>query len=118
MALGLGLHREPPGGMTSSEPFSNQRRRAIWWIVYCFDSGFSFTTGRPIMVSDTFIETKLPRNVDDSVSVRSCFAVNISLIQRPLYRRARWRRLYLIQLNTLLPTQRLLRKLACHQLGM
>ncbi|KAJ5997832.1 hypothetical protein N7522_009492 [Penicillium canescens] len=66
MALGLGLHREPPGGMTSSEPFSNQRRRVIWWIAYSFDSGFSFTTGRPIMVSDSFIETKLPRNVDDS----------------------------------------------------
>ncbi|KAJ5747112.1 uncharacterized protein N7511_008808 [Penicillium nucicola] len=66
MALGLGLHREPPGGMTPSEPFSNERRRVIWWIAYCFDSGFSFTTGRPIMVSDSFIETKLPRNIDDS----------------------------------------------------
>ncbi|KAL4808291.1 fungal-specific transcription factor domain-containing protein [Aspergillus unguis] len=63
MALGLGLHREPPGGF---ETLVNERRRAVWWVVYCFDSGFSLTTGRPVMASDSFIETRLPQNIDDS----------------------------------------------------
>lgn len=69
MALGLGLHREPPPGNTAINTLLNERRRVVWWTVYCFDSGFSFTTGRPIMVSDSFIETKLPGNIDDSVSI-------------------------------------------------
>ena len=69
MALGLGLHREPPSGTGNTDTLLNERRRVVWWIVYCFDSGLSFTTGRPIMVSDSFIETKLPRNIDDLVSV-------------------------------------------------
>ncbi|BCS24456.1 uncharacterized protein APUU_40900A [Aspergillus puulaauensis] len=65
MALGLGLHREPPSG-TAHDTLLNERRRAVWWVVYCFDSGFSLTTGRPVMASDSFIETRLPLNVDDS----------------------------------------------------
>lgn len=67
MALGLGLHREPSAA-TNNETSLNQRRRVLWWIVYCFDSGFSLTTGRPIMASDPFIETRLPRNIKDPVS--------------------------------------------------
>lgn len=66
MALGLGLHREPPSDATRNT-LLNERRRAVWWVVYCFDSGFSLTTGRPVMASDSFIETRLPLNVDDSV---------------------------------------------------
>ncbi|PLB50797.1 hypothetical protein P170DRAFT_446038 [Aspergillus steynii IBT 23096] len=65
MAIGLGLHREPPRGATRDTLY-NERRRVIWWIVYCFDSGFSLTTGRPLSISDSFIETRLPRNIDDS----------------------------------------------------
>ncbi|KAE8411187.1 fungal-specific transcription factor domain-containing protein [Aspergillus pseudocaelatus] len=65
MALGLGLHREPPAGANTDSLF-HERRRVIWWIVYCFDSGFGITTGRPVMASDNFIETCLPRNIDDS----------------------------------------------------
>ncbi|KAJ5123213.1 hypothetical protein N7448_009310 [Penicillium atrosanguineum] len=65
MALGLGLHREPPAG-TIRDTLFNERRRVVWWIVYCFDSGLSLTTGRPLTVSDSFIETRLPRNIDDS----------------------------------------------------
>ncbi|KAL3470011.1 fungal-specific transcription factor domain-containing protein [Aspergillus californicus] len=64
MALGLGLHREPPPQV--NDTISSERQRVLWWIVYCFDSGFSITTGRPIMASDTFIETRLPQNIDDS----------------------------------------------------
>ena len=66
MALGLGLHREPPTG-SSSDTLFNERRRVVWWIVYSFDSGFSLTTGRPLMSPDCFIETRLPRNIDDTV---------------------------------------------------
>ncbi|UCK58085.1 hypothetical protein AFCA_000954 [Aspergillus flavus] len=65
MALGLGLHREPPAGAKTDSLF-HERRRVIWWIVYCFDTGFGITTGRPVMASDSFIETCLPRNIDDS----------------------------------------------------
>ncbi|OJJ77713.1 hypothetical protein ASPBRDRAFT_112951 [Aspergillus brasiliensis CBS 101740] len=67
MALGLGLHREP---MRESmlDTLSSERRRVVWWIVYSFDSGFSLTTGRPLMSSDSFIETQLPRNIEDSAS--------------------------------------------------
>lgn len=67
MALGLGLHREPPSG--THDTLLKERRRAVWWVVYCFDSGFSLTTGRPVMASDSFIETRLPLNVDDSVGI-------------------------------------------------
>jgi transcriptional regulatory protein GAL4 len=66
MALGLGLHREAPA-QTAADTLLNERRRVVWWIVYCFDSGFSLTTGRPVTVLDSFIETRLPRNIDDSV---------------------------------------------------
>lgn len=66
MALGLGLHREPPAG-TKTNSFFHERRRVIWSILYCFDSGFGITTGRPVLTSDSFIETRLPRNIDDSV---------------------------------------------------
>ncbi|KAL4870825.1 fungal-specific transcription factor domain-containing protein [Aspergillus spectabilis] len=65
MALGLGLHRDPPTE-TMTGTLLNERRRVVWWIIYCFDSGFSLTTGRPIMASDSFIDTRLPRNIDDS----------------------------------------------------
>ena len=66
MALGLGLHREPVRESTL-DTLSTERRRVVWWIVYSFDSGFSLTTGRPLMSSDCFIETQLPRNIEDSV---------------------------------------------------
>ncbi|KAL1848745.1 hypothetical protein Plec18170_007756, partial [Paecilomyces lecythidis] len=70
MALGLGLHREAPAG-TKSDSLYQEQRRVLWWIVYCFDSGFSLTTGRPVMCSDGFIETRLPRNLDDTLCTLS-----------------------------------------------
>lgn len=42
-----------PRTATTEDTLCNERRRLVWWIVYCFDSGFSITTGRPIMVSDS-----------------------------------------------------------------
>ncbi|KIW03088.1 uncharacterized protein PV09_05733 [Verruconis gallopava] len=65
MAVGLGLHKELPH-FEDDDTVDRERRRQIFWILYCFDSGFSITTGRPIMISDTFIDTRLPRNIDDS----------------------------------------------------
>ena len=70
VALGLGLHREvsTDGGM---ESFILQQRRLLFWTLYCFESGFSITTGRPILVSDSFIDIRKPQNLDDSLPVAS-----------------------------------------------
>lgn len=65
VALGLGLHRELPVG-NGVDPFVLQQRRLLFWTLYSFDSGFSMTTGRPILVSDTFIDIRKPMNVDDT----------------------------------------------------
>ncbi|KAJ4355633.1 uncharacterized protein N0V89_003653 [Didymosphaeria variabile] len=65
VALGLGLHRETTKEQTP-ETCALQQRRLIFWTLYSFDSGFSLTTGRPIMVADQFIDTKKPLNIDDS----------------------------------------------------
>ncbi|KAK7192107.1 hypothetical protein PSPO01_01679 [Paraphaeosphaeria sporulosa] len=65
VALGLGLHREIRLDR-APETCALQQRRLIFWTLYSFDSGFSLTTGRPIMVSDEFIDTKKPLNIDDS----------------------------------------------------
>lgn len=67
MALGLGLHREP-SAVTGNDTLLYEQRRVVWWIIYCFDSGLSLTTGRPSTISNSFIETRFPRNIDDSVS--------------------------------------------------
>ncbi|KZF25854.1 hypothetical protein L228DRAFT_234985 [Xylona heveae TC161] len=70
--LSMRLHREPPAESTADTLF-NERRRVIWWIVFCFDSGFSLTTGRPIMASDCFVETRIPRNINDSECTLNSF---------------------------------------------
>lgn len=64
MALGLGMHRE--ASCISADTLSRERRRHIWWILYCLDSGFSITTGRPITANDTSIDVSVPRNFDDT----------------------------------------------------
>ncbi|QDS67450.1 hypothetical protein FKW77_000584 [Venturia effusa] len=64
MALGLGLHREAPM-ISYRDILAHERRRQVFWTLYCFDSGFSITTGRPTTISDAFIDVKLPRNIDD-----------------------------------------------------
>ncbi|TID27367.1 hypothetical protein E6O75_ATG00134 [Venturia nashicola] len=64
MALGLGLHREAPT-KKHGDILAHERRRQVFWTLYCFDSGFSITTGRPTTISNTFIDAKLPRNIDD-----------------------------------------------------
>lgn len=43
----------------------------LFWTLYCFESGFSITTGRPILVSDSFIDIRKPQNIDDSISMAS-----------------------------------------------
>lgn len=64
MALGLGMHREVSD--SSPDTLARERRRHIWWVLYCFDSGFSITTGRPITANDTSIDVSMPRNFDDT----------------------------------------------------
>lgn len=67
MAYGLGLHRE----LQTLEPESHiehEKRRRLFWTMYCFESGFNITTGRPPTLIDGFIDTQLPQNIDDKVS--------------------------------------------------
>ncbi|KAJ5784553.1 transcriptional regulatory protein C1F7.11c [Penicillium pulvis] len=64
MAIGLGLHREPTG---VEDTIGHERRRQLFWTIYCFESGFNITTGRPPTIVDGFIDIRLPRNVDDKV---------------------------------------------------
>ncbi|VUC36540.1 unnamed protein product [Clonostachys rosea] len=63
MAVGLGMHHEPP--TSDSNTVGHERRRQIFWTAYCFESGFNITTGRPPAVSETFFDTRLPLNIDD-----------------------------------------------------
>lgn len=64
MALGLGMHRETPG---IEDNIGHERRRQLFWTVYCFDSGFNITTGRPPNVSEGVVDTRIPRNIQDKV---------------------------------------------------
>lgn len=48
------------------ETLSSLQRRTVFWILYCFDSGFSITTGRPTSMDDSFIDVNIPRNLDDT----------------------------------------------------
>ncbi|KAF5002710.1 hypothetical protein FDECE_10540 [Fusarium decemcellulare] len=62
IAFGLGLHRERS---TAEDKLLFERYRKIFWIVYCFDSGFGITTGRPMAVLEGCIDQALPRNIAD-----------------------------------------------------
>ncbi|KAJ4178465.1 hypothetical protein NW755_013180 [Fusarium falciforme] len=62
IAFGIGLHRERP---SAEDKVAFERHRQLFWVVYCFDSGFSITTGRPMAVLEGFIDQALPRNIDD-----------------------------------------------------
>ena len=66
MAVGLGMHREISPG--SRDTLALERRRQVFWTLSCFDSGLSITTGRPATIIDAFVDVRLPRNIDDSVS--------------------------------------------------
>ncbi|KAI0425142.1 fungal-specific transcription factor domain-containing protein [Xylaria sp. FL1042] len=62
LALGLGLHREVS---VAPDTIHHERRRSLFWITYCFDNGFNITTGRPPTLSDGFVDTRTPRNIND-----------------------------------------------------
>lgn len=64
LALGIGLHREATGAQNT---IGHERRRQLFWTMYCFESGFNITTGRPPTMTDGFIDISLPRNIDDQV---------------------------------------------------
>lgn len=66
MALGLGLHRDL---REHEDTMARERRRQLFWTIHCFDSGFNITTGRPPTVMDGFVDTKIPRNIDDKVRI-------------------------------------------------
>ncbi len=69
MALALGMHREmtPQGRDTVLA----ETRRRVFWTLFCFDSGLSITTGRPTTIIDSFMDVRMPRNVDDSVRLQT-----------------------------------------------
>ncbi|KAI1375649.1 fungal-specific transcription factor domain-containing protein [Hypoxylon crocopeplum] len=72
IAFGLGLHREVPN---TTDRMIHERRRQLFWIIYCFDNGFSITTGRPPTAADGFFDIRLPRNVEDKDCTITCGVV-------------------------------------------
>lgn len=66
MALALGMHREMAHRRQNT--VLAERRRRVFWTLFCFDSGLSITTGRPTTIIDAFMDVRMPRNIDDSVS--------------------------------------------------
>ncbi|CZT25505.1 uncharacterized protein RCC_11238 [Ramularia collo-cygni] len=64
LAMGLGLHRELPSTSPAS-PFKRHRRRIVFWVLYCFDSWFNITTGRPSLLSDANFDVQMPQNVEE-----------------------------------------------------
>ncbi|KAI1269945.1 fungal-specific transcription factor domain-containing protein [Xylariaceae sp. FL1019] len=62
LGIGLGLHRELSD---DNDTFDNERRRSLFWTMVCFENGFSITTGRPPTLFDGFIDTRVPRNIND-----------------------------------------------------
>jgi transcriptional regulatory protein GAL4 len=67
MALGLALHLELPPS-AGVKPFDNHRRRVLFWILCCFDCWFNITTGRPTLIPDSFIDIRVPTNIDESAN--------------------------------------------------
>lgn len=65
MALGLALHLELPLS-AGVKPFDSHRRRILFWILCCFDCWFNITTGRPTLIPDSFVDIRVPSNVDES----------------------------------------------------
>ncbi len=64
IAVGLGLHLESPN---SRDIIANEIRRRLFWTLYCFESGFNITLGRPPSSIQGFTDVHYPRNVDDKV---------------------------------------------------
>lgn len=62
MALAIGLHRE--FSAASSNAFTLELRRRVWWTLFIFVSGAQLTLGRPA-VSLVGVNASLPSNLDD-----------------------------------------------------
>ncbi|RSL54342.1 hypothetical protein CEP54_009940 [Fusarium duplospermum] len=65
IAFGIGLHRERP---LAEDKIALERHRQLFWIVYCFDSGFSITTGRPMADCDNSSVVPTPVNYPTTYS--------------------------------------------------
>ncbi|SMR46582.1 unnamed protein product [Zymoseptoria tritici ST99CH_3D1] len=64
LAMGIGLHRELPSTSTAG-PSKRHRRRILFWVLYCFDSWFNITTGRPSLLSDATFDVRMPHNAEE-----------------------------------------------------
>ena len=74
MALGLGMHREVT--QLKQNTLQVERRRLLFWVLFCFDSGLSITTGRPTTSIEAFVDLRIPQNFDESVSIHQCYFTN------------------------------------------
>lgn len=66
-AMGIGLHKEFPTSKAS--PLAMEMRRRVWYCLYIFDVGAIITFSRPLEFPEQGIETRLPLNIHESVSV-------------------------------------------------
>lgn len=67
MAIGMGLHREiKHAGTDMPNTIKLEIRRRVWWTLAFFESGASFTFGRPSAVNMNKCEVHIPLNIDDS----------------------------------------------------
>jgi transcriptional regulatory protein GAL4 len=64
LAMGLGLHHELPTSSPAT-PIKRHRRRVLFWVLYCFDSWFNITTGRPSLLSDANFDVRMPQNAEE-----------------------------------------------------
>lgn len=66
LAMGLGLHHELPATSPATQ-VSRHRRRILFWVLYCFDSWFNITTGRPSLLSEANFDVRIPHNVEEEM---------------------------------------------------
>jgi transcriptional regulatory protein GAL4 len=67
MAMSLGLHKEFPNWKISI--LQREMRRRVWWGLFIFDSGASFTFGRPVLLPEQGImDASEVLNIHEEVS--------------------------------------------------
>ena len=67
LAIGLGLHKEFEGWKAA--PLKMEIRRRVWWCLCVLDVGSTITYGRPLNWPQVGVETALPLNIHEKVSI-------------------------------------------------
>lgn len=73
LAVGLGLHKDYQEGHIS--PLQVEIRRRVWWTLCVLDVGAVISYGRPLNWPRAGVETALPRNLHEEVSVQDALHV-------------------------------------------